>query len=72
VTVKNGAITDVRFLDYPQSQGESKQINAYAKPILIQEAITAQSGHVHAVSGATYTSQAFNQALASVVAQAKA
>jgi len=39
-------------------------------PKLIQEAITAQSANVATVSGATLTSNAFKQSLASALAQA--
>ena len=42
-----------------------------AMPILIQEAIQSQSSNVDSVSGASYTSNAFNQSLASALAQAK-
>lgn len=72
VTVVDGAIAEVQFLKHPSGSGESNSINSRAMPVLKKEAIKAQSGHVNAVSGATYTSQAFNQALSSIVSQAKA
>jgi len=40
-------------------------------PLLTQEAIVAQSAQVDGVSGATFTSQAFQQSLAGALALAK-
>jgi uncharacterized protein with FMN-binding domain len=69
--ITGGRLTDVVFLDYPQDRGHSIQINNYAMPILKSEAIRAQSSNVNAVSGATDSSGAFNQSLASALAQAR-
>jgi uncharacterized protein with FMN-binding domain len=68
--IQNGAIADVQFLQYPQDNGHSRQVSAKAIPILKQEAIAAQSAQVNIVSGATATSQAFQQSLADALAQA--
>jgi uncharacterized protein with FMN-binding domain len=70
VTLQSGQITDISFLDYPQHQHESEQINSYAMPQLISEAIQSQSAQVDTVSGATFTSRAFAQSLASALTQA--
>ncbi len=69
--IQGGKITDVRFLDYPQSHGISVYINDQAMPYLTQEAIQAQNANVDIISGATFTSQAFVQSLGSALAQAK-
>ncbi len=69
VSVQNGRVSNVQFLDYPQDRGHSVEINTYATPILQSEAIQRQSAPVDIVSGATATSDAFNQALTSVLAQ---
>jgi uncharacterized protein with FMN-binding domain len=69
--IKNGAITDVTFPQAP-SGGHSGEVSAQALPILRQEAISAQSANVNIVSGATQDSQAFQQSMASALAQAKA
>jgi len=69
--ISGGRITDVQFLDHPQDQRTSQRINDYAMPILISEAIQVQSANVDIVSGATDTSGAFRQSLASALAQAK-
>jgi len=70
VTIIGGLITDVTFLSSPSAAGTSVAINASAMPILTQEAITAQSASVATVSGATLTSNAFKQSLASALAKA--
>jgi uncharacterized protein with FMN-binding domain len=62
VTIEGGAIVDVEFLAYPTGH-ESDEINAFAAPILVQEAIESQSADVDVVSGATLTSEAFMQSL---------
>ncbi|MDD5040926.1 MAG: FMN-binding protein [Candidatus Peribacteraceae bacterium] len=70
VTVQGGSIADVRFLDYPKDRPNSVEVNTYAMPLLRSEAITAQSAPVDTVSGATFSSMAFNQSFASALAQA--
>lgn len=70
-TIQGGKITNVTFLDHPQTHQTSVYINAQAMPYLTQEAIQAQSANVNIVSGATFTSQAFMQSLASALTQAK-
>lgn len=71
-TISGGKITNVQFLQYPDEQGRSVEINQQADPMLTQEAIQAQSANVDIVSGATDTSQAFIQSLTSALDQAKA
>jgi uncharacterized protein with FMN-binding domain len=70
-TISGGKITDVAFLQYPNDNHNSVQINTQAMPYLKAEAIQAQSANVNIISGATQTSQAFQQALATVLSQAK-
>ncbi len=69
--IQNGALADVQFLQYPSDRSTSRYINGQAMPYLRQEAIDAQSANVDIVSGATDSSQAFQQSLASALAQAK-
>lgn len=71
VSINNGRISDVSFLQYPNDNGTSLYINSQAMPILKSEAIQAQSAQVDIVSGASDTSMAFQQSLASALAQAK-
>jgi uncharacterized protein with FMN-binding domain len=70
VTVSGGKITDVKFLSHPGGRGTSVSINNMAMPTLIQEAISAQTAQVQAVSGATFTSNAFVQSLQSALTKA--
>ena len=69
--IKDGMIADVKFLDYPQEQATSVQISGEAVKVLRIEAIKAQKADVDIVSGATQTSKAFRQSMASALAQAK-
>lgn len=69
--VGNGRITDIQFLDYPQDHQHSQEINSYAVPQLISEAIQVQSANVDIVSGATQTSLAFQKSLGSALNKAQ-
>ena len=69
--IQGGHIADVQFLQYPSDRANSRYINGQAMPLLTQEAIQAQTAQVDGVSGATFTSQAFQQSLASALALAK-
>jgi uncharacterized protein with FMN-binding domain len=69
-TVSGGKLTDVTFLQYPNTHATSVVINQQAMPYLKQEAIAAQSANVQIVSGATFTSQAFQQSLQAALSQA--
>lgn len=71
VTVKGGQISDVQFLQYPNERERSVEINQYADPILIQEAIQGQTAQVDFVSGASDTSYAFIQSLTDALSQAQ-
>lgn len=70
-TIKNGLITDVAFLSYPNDRDTSRYINGQAMPMLTQEAIAAQSANVDIISGATDTSLAFRESLAVALSSAK-
>jgi uncharacterized protein with FMN-binding domain len=70
-TISGGKISDVKFLQYPNDRQTSIMINQQAIPVLKQEAIQAQSAQVDIVSGATQSSQAFIESLASALSKAK-
>jgi uncharacterized protein with FMN-binding domain len=70
VTVSGGKITDVQAVQLPQSDGKSVEISNYAAPQLRQSALSKQSANVDAVSGATYTSAGYQQALQSALDKA--
>ncbi|WP_181804321.1 FMN-binding protein [Streptomyces shenzhenensis] len=67
VTVKNGKITDVTAVQYPSDNPRDQQINDYALPQLRSEALAAQSASIDTVSGATYTSEGYQQSLQSAL-----
>jgi len=71
VAIAGGQIADVQFLQYPNDRSTSRYINGQAMPILRQEAIQVQSANVNGVSGASDTSGAFQQSLASALSQAR-
>lgn len=71
IDITGGKIADVIFLQYPNDRQTSVEINNQAMPYLKSEAIQAQNASVDGVSGATETSQAFIESLASALAQAK-
>ncbi len=62
VTVENGQVTDVTALELP-SGGRSGWISQEVEPILRSEALSTQSASIDGVSGATYTSLAYEQSL---------
>jgi uncharacterized protein with FMN-binding domain len=68
--VQNGNIADVQFLQYPSDNGNSANISQRSMPLLKAEAISAQSATVDIISGATQTSQAFQQSLTAALNQA--
>lgn len=70
ITVANGKITASTAVQYPQNNSRDRQINAYAVPTLNQEVVTAQSGSIDTVSGATVTSDGYVQSLQSALDQA--
>ncbi|MEU2421702.1 FMN-binding protein [Streptomyces sp. NPDC007851] len=67
VTIKNGRITDVTAVQYPTENPRDQQINSYAVPQLRSEALAAQSASIDTVSGATYTSEGYQQSLQSAL-----
>ncbi|WP_327728576.1 FMN-binding protein [Streptomyces sp. NBC_00487] len=67
VTLKDGRLTDVTAVTYPQENPRDQRINSYAIPQLTREALTAQSADIDTVSGATYTSEGYRQSLQSAL-----
>ncbi len=70
VTISGGKITNVKFLQYPNSHYTSVYINQQAMPYLQQEALHSQNSNVQVISGATFTSQGFIQSMQSALARA--
>ena len=70
VTVKDGRITTVTALTYPNHTQRSQSISAQAIPELSDRAVAAQSSSIQYVSGATETSTAFVNSLQDAINQA--
>ncbi|MGW1255301.1 FMN-binding protein [Streptomyces sp. NPDC002513] len=71
ITVTNGKLTDATAVTYPQGSPRDQEINSYAVPQLNREVLTAQSANIDTVSGATYTSQGYQQSLQSALDSVK-
>ncbi|MCD0484452.1 FMN-binding protein [Streptacidiphilus sp. ASG 303] len=70
VSVQGKKITDISVVQYPNEDHRDQEINGYALPILNQEALSAQSARIDAVSGATYTSDGYTRSLQSALDRA--
>jgi len=70
VTITNGRIADVTVLAYNDGDPRSAEISQQAIPILRQEVLSKQTAAVDAVSGATYTSNAYEASLQSALDRA--
>jgi uncharacterized protein with FMN-binding domain len=65
-------ITSISVPLYPNDTDRSAFISENAIPLLVQEALHAQSAKIDLVSGATYTSEAFARSLqAAILAKKK-
>jgi uncharacterized protein with FMN-binding domain len=69
VTVSGHTITHVGIATIDETDGRSQQIDRYAVPQLEQQVLAADSADISGVSGATFTSQAFVDSLASALDQ---
>src|SRR4051795_4983393 len=67
VTVKDGKITAIQGLVLTGNDPRSAEISSFAEPTLKQEALSAQSADIDAVSGATFTSAGYAQSLQSAL-----
>jgi uncharacterized protein with FMN-binding domain len=68
-TIKNGSITSVSALKFPNHSGTSRSINRQALPYLLQEVVAKQSSRVDIIGGATLTSRAYMKSLRDALAQ---
>ena len=59
VTISGGHITGVSVPSIRTAEQYSQQLAAQVIPMLNKEVLAAQSAHIQAVSGATYTSDAY-------------
>jgi uncharacterized protein with FMN-binding domain len=70
VVVSGGKITDVNFLKMPNDRGHTQEVTAFSEPLLKQETLQRQSAHIDFVTGATQTSEGYEQSLQSALNQA--
>lgn len=70
VVISGGQITDVKFLEMPSDEGHSREVTSFSEPLLKQITLQKQSAHIDFVSGATDTSQAYQQSLQRALDQA--
>jgi uncharacterized protein with FMN-binding domain len=69
IRVRGRRVVDVRGT-LPRERSRSARINDHAGPILRREALRAQSARIHAVSGATMTSDSYVLSLKSALGRA--
>jgi uncharacterized protein with FMN-binding domain len=69
--VQDGRLARIKIVRYPSDRMTSVFINRRALPRLRNEAIRVQSAHVHIVSGATLTSEAFARSLDGALREAR-
>jgi uncharacterized protein with FMN-binding domain len=71
VTEKGTRLTNIQVVSEGATDPRAAEINSQAVPMLQQQAMSAQSVNIDGVSGATFTSIAYDQALQSALAQLK-
>jgi uncharacterized protein with FMN-binding domain len=65
-------IDSIKVPVFPDHTSRSQFISEQALPLLVQEALKAQSTHIYIISGATFTSEAFGQSLQAAITREKA
>jgi uncharacterized protein with FMN-binding domain len=70
ITLAGSKITNAGFAQLTAYDDTSAQINSQAAPILLQQTLSAQSAQIDGVSGASYTSQGYQQSLQSALDKA--
>ncbi|HET9093773.1 MAG TPA: FMN-binding protein [Solirubrobacteraceae bacterium] len=72
VTVSGSRLVDVTVVKHDVTDPQSAMIDQYAMPLLRAQALSAQSARINGVSGASYTSAAYQQSLQAALDQLKA
>ena len=72
ITLQGRQITNVTPLQMPTDRQRSAEISQQAAPLLLQEALQAQSAQIDIIGGASYTSQSYAQSLQSALDKAGA
>ena len=68
--IKGGKLVDVQAISLPNNDGHSARISQQAFPMLVKQAIAAQSANISGIGGASYTSYGFQQSLAAALSDA--
>ena len=63
-------MTQIAALKAPDGDQQSYNISVQAIPMLVQEALAAQSANIANISGASHTCEAFKASLAAALQQA--
>jgi len=71
VTFTGRELTRVETVEMTGTGARTQAINARAEPILREEALRAGSADIDVVTGATYTSRSYHQALQSAIDRAR-
>jgi uncharacterized protein with FMN-binding domain len=69
VTVDGSKITNLAIASIDETDGRSVSIDRYAVPQLEQQVLSANSVNIDGVSGATFTSQAFVDAVSNALSK---
>jgi len=69
VRVSGGQLVDVVAVQLPNDRRRSAEISQYVEPVLHDEALQAQSAQIDLISGATWTSGAYQASLQSALDQ---
>ena len=72
VVMRHGKLVDVRTLILTGDGAHTQALNARAEPLLRKRALAAGSAHFDVVSGATYTSQSYQESLQAALDKARA
>jgi uncharacterized protein with FMN-binding domain len=67
IKVTGSRIVSADAITYPTDSRRDREINGYAIPQLDQETLQAQGAQIDTVSGATYTSEGYQQSLQSAI-----
>jgi uncharacterized protein with FMN-binding domain len=68
--IKGGKLVDVQAVSLPNNDGHSARISQQAFPMLVKQAIAAQSANISGIGGASYTSYGFQQSLSAALTDA--
>lgn len=68
--ISGGHIVDVKFVTMPDDLGHTQEVTNESGPLLEQETLAKQSAKIDFVTGATQTSEGYQQSLQSALDQA--